>query len=111
METGQVSQTDSSQIKTDNLVKRFEELRKLKEKKLQEKAARERDVQTATLAMKEVVTELKQQGINSTEELRNRIESLQVELDEELTSLFKSLEEVELHENRNQETDNADFIG
>ena len=91
-------QSVSSTEKTDVLIRQFNELRQLKERKLQEKAARGRDVETAKIAMREVITELKQLGIGSTDELRNKIESLQVELDEELTVVSKALDGVIIHE-------------
>ena len=92
-------QSVSSTEKTNALIKQFNELRLLKEKKLQERAVRSRDVETAKTAMREVVIELKQQGIGSTEELRNKIESLQSELDEELAVVSKALDGVMIHEN------------
>ena len=92
-------QSVSSTEKTNALIKQFNELRQLKEKKLQERAVRSRDVETAKIAMREVVIELKQQGIGSTEELRNKIESLQAELDEELAVVSKALDGVMVHEN------------
>lgn len=100
MESGQekVRQAVSSTEKTDALIKQFDELRQLKERKLQEKAARGRDVETAKIAMREIVVELKQQGIGSTDELRNKIESLQTELNEELAVVSKALEGVVIHE-------------
>lgn len=101
MESGQEKKVQSvfSVEKTDALIKQFNELRQLKERKLQEKAVRGRDVETAKTAMRETVTELKQLGIGSTDELRNKIESLQAELDEELAVVSKELDGVIIHEN------------
>ena len=100
MESGQASKAQlvSSTEKTDTLIKKFNELRQLKERKLQERAVRSRDVETARIAMREVVVELKQQGIASTDELRNKIESLQTELDEGLVVVSKALDGVIIHE-------------
>lgn len=99
MVSGQEKEQAASSIaKTDRLVKQFQELQALRERKLQEKAAKERDVETAIEAMKGIAEELKTHGITSTDELRTRISNMQTELELELAELTKELQGVTLNE-------------
>ena len=90
--------TGSEQSKINITVEKFQQLKKLQEAKVKELAAKERDVVVAKEALLEVVNELKEKGIESTEQLSKKIASLQEELDKGLRTINDKLKGV-IHEN------------
>lgn len=72
-------------------MEKFRKLRLQRETSVKELAAKERELEMAQTALREVVEDLKSRGINSTDALATKIADDQNRLEQELTDLQTEL--------------------
>lgn len=89
MVSGQMEAGTSA--KSQELVEKFRKLRLQRETSVKELAAKERELEMAQTALREVVEDLKSRGINSTDALAAKITDDQNRLERELTDLQTEL--------------------
>lgn len=88
-------QTGSDQkSQTEITVEKFQQLQTLRDAKVKELAVKEREAEIAKASLVEVVSELKDKGINSTIELDEKITVLQAELEQGLALISEKLQGV-----------------